>query len=42
VSLLPSQPPASPARPGRPLRQRLMLLVATGLLPVSLLGAWGV
>jgi signal transduction histidine kinase len=29
-------------RPARPLRHKLILLAAVGLLPVSLLGAWGI
>ncbi|MCR5883942.1 ATP-binding protein [Rhizobacter sp. J219] len=31
-----------PTRPARPLRHKLILLAAVGLLPVSLLGAWGI
>lgn len=42
MSTFHARPAALPVRPGRPLRQRLLLLLATGLLPVSLLGAWGV
>lgn len=30
------------ARPARPLRHKLILLAGVGLLPVSLLGAWGI
>ncbi|HEY0819173.1 MAG TPA: ATP-binding protein [Rhizobacter sp.] len=35
-------PSPQPTRPARPLRHKLILLAAVGLLPVSLLGAWGI